>query len=302
MPRTPSLHWMTTHVTTADGALLRAFVYEPAGADEYTPTVVMAHGWALDHRSWEPVARQLAADGGARLVAYDQRGHGESTLSHGRWRTGGETVHGLGNDLAQVINALVPPQSPLVLAGHSMGGMTVMAFAGLHPDVVRARVCAVVLVSTSAGDVRGLGVPGDALAARVLAHIPLKPGRLVLPVGQRRTSFGEHPNPADVDEVCRQIGNTRLSTTGTYYAALTAHDEKTALANLATVPVIVLSGTEDKLLPTKHSQRLVDAIPGAQLERIDGAGHMLMYEATDAVTSAVRRGLAQTSVIDDYRV
>lgn len=278
----------TRHVRTDDGARLAAFVSEPAAASPGTPTVVLAHGWTLDHRSWEPVVERLVADGDVRVVAWDQRGHGASTLANGGWRSGGESVRALGADLLAVVDACVPKESRLVLAGHSMGGMTVMAFAGLHPDVIGERVDGVVLVSTSAGDLRGPKLPGLGLAINVISRLPLRLGRLVTMGSQRRGGFGLDPREDDVRAAREQIGSTRLSTTGAFYRALMAHDEVAALAALARVPVRILVGSRDILTPQRHARALAEAMPDAELTVLDGRGHMLTYEAPDEVHDAIR--------------
>lgn len=283
------LHWKSREVVTPDGARLAVFVNEPSNAPAGAPTVVMAHGWTLDHRSWEPVAERLAADG-CRVVAWDQRGHGGSTLAGGATRGGEASVRALGDDLLAVIEATTEPSSPVVLAGHSMGGMTIMAFAGLHPDVVRERVQSVVLVATSAGELRGLRIPGEALAMRAFSRIPMRAGRFATKRTQR-LSFGQNPRPEDLVAARAQTSGTRLSTTGSYYRALMEHDETKALASLAHTPVHVLVGTRDILTPPRHAKALAEALPDADVSFLEGKGHMLTYEAPDEVTNAIRTGL-----------
>ena len=140
-------------------------------------TVVLAHGWTLTHESWLPVVELLRARFGVRVVAFDQPGHGRSTPES---RT--PTVHELGEVLHRVLTALAPT-GPLVLAGHSMGGMTIMAWAADHADELAARVRGVVFVATSAKVGRGPA----AAAPRAGAHAGLGP----------RSTGGARP--ADVD-------------------------------------------------------------------------------------------------------
>ncbi|MGL4745189.1 MAG: alpha/beta hydrolase, partial [Dermatophilaceae bacterium] len=109
------------------------------------PTVVLVHGFALAVQSWV-LQRRALRHNGFRVVTYDQRGHGRS----GQPDLPSCTVDQLARDLDAVLRATCPV-GPVVLVGHSMGGMTVMAWAGGHPDVVRERVVAVALVSTSPG-------------------------------------------------------------------------------------------------------------------------------------------------------
>lgn len=284
------LSWSNRDVVTADGARLAVFVHEPADPAPDVPTVVLAHGWTLDHRSWEPVARRLAADDRCRIVTWDQRGHGASTVAGGASYGGRASVRALGDDLLTVITACADEASPIILAGHSMGGMTIMAFAGLHPDIVRERVQGVVFVATSAGDLRGLRVPGAAITMRAISRIPLRGGRFVSRRSQR-LSFGAHPRREDLLATHAQNSATRLSTTGSFYRALMEHDETQALASLTKTPVHVLVGTRDVLTPPRHARALAEALPEADVSFLKGKGHMLTYEAPDEVANAIRSHL-----------
>src|SRR4051812_13921599 len=92
-------------------------------------TVVLLHGWTLDNRLW----RQQIADlpdrlgGPAQLLVFDLRGHGRSSATRGA----DATLEQLADDLAAVIEQ-VAPTGPLVLVGHSLGGMTIMEYAHRH--------------------------------------------------------------------------------------------------------------------------------------------------------------------------
>lgn len=271
----------------SDGAQLAAYVHEPLTATDQTPTIVLAHGWCLSYRSWLPVIRRLATRGDTRVIAWDQRGHGASTLAGGSMRPSGESLPRLGDDLAAVVDQLVPARSRVTLGGHSMGGMTVLAFAGRHPDLL-ARVDRVLLASTAMG---GLGDPDSRLAlqaTRIASRMRGRPGRLVTARSQRRTSFGEHPRPEDVRATATIIGRTRVSTIGTFYAAMMAYDEEASAPLLAGRPVTVVVGSRDRLTPRRFARLLGNAIPGASLTVLDGVGHMTPYEAVDTLVSELR--------------
>ncbi|WP_311197902.1 alpha/beta fold hydrolase [Ornithinimicrobium sp. INDO-MA30-4] len=136
---------------------------------EGSPTVVLAHGYALDHRYWHYQADALV-EAGYRVVLWDQRGHGRSTAAESH----AYSIKGLGDDLALLISEMIP-HGPIVLIGHSMGGMTVMAYAGSHLEEFAQRIVGVGLISTSAGDLDkvnwGLGERGGALLARGLTAL-----------------------------------------------------------------------------------------------------------------------------------
>lgn len=273
-------------VITADGARLAAYVREPS--HRAAATVVLAHGWTLDHRCWDPVIAGLP--GTLRLVLWDQRGHGLSTLRDGRMTTHGESVRELGGDLATILDELVPADSPMVLCGHSMGAMTVMAYAGRRPDELRARVRGVVLASTACDDLHGLGIPGERLAMRVAKRVHVRPGRLV-PRRTVRQVFGRHPHACDVAQTREQLGHTMLSTTATFYFALMAHDESASMPALDSVPTSVLVGTRDRLTPCSCARSLAHRLPHGSLTELPERGHMLPYEDADTVVAAIAAAL-----------
>ncbi|TWP39012.1 alpha/beta fold hydrolase [Leekyejoonella antrihumi] len=275
-------------VITEDGARLAAYVTSPPNATPLTPTVVLAHGWTLDHRSWSRVIDELPDN--LRVVLWDQRGHGRSTLRAGRMRTGRESIRQLGEDLAAIIEALVPTESPIVLAGHSMGGMTIMAYAGQQPEFLLRRVRGVVLASTASDGLRGPGIPGERLAMKVLSKIPLRLGWVVT-AGMMRGGFGRNPRQADLEHARTQLAGTRLSTIGTFYFALMDHNETGSLQALDAVPVSVLVGSKDTLSPLRYAQSLVDNLPHSRLTELPERGHMLPYEDVDTVVAAIAAAL-----------
>ena len=279
----PEGHRRRVSVPTADGAVLRAWEHTaPERSEGALPTVVLAHGWTLTHRSWLPVVERLQDQRPVRVVLYDQRGHGQSS-----WGRGPTSIRSLAHDLAAVIDVLAP-RGRLVLGGHSMGGMTVMAYAGTHAEQLRARVGGVALVATSSGD---LGRPLPSLpemALRLAARGPRIPaGPAVRARAQREFLFGDTAHPADVKAVRDQIAGTTLPAFGRFYAAFNEHDETEALAQLDGIPTMVLAGERDRVTSVRHSRRIAELTPHSDLRVLAGKGHMLAYEATDEVVSAL---------------
>jgi pimeloyl-ACP methyl ester carboxylesterase len=281
-------------VSAPDGTRLRVQVYAaatavagltgslPGAPPGSSPTVVLAHGWTLTHASWLPVVDRLTEQG-LRVVTWDQRGHGRS--GHIR---GPATERSLGDDLAAVL-AVVAPDGPLVLGGHSMGGMTVMAYAGLHPREFTDRVTGVVLVSTVA-DSLGQRLPvRTGRVMKLVARLPrIRAGRFVTLAGQRRLLFGPGADAAHVVLTREQVAATTLPTMGRFYQAIAEHDEARALSHLDGIPTVVLVGDRDRLTPPRDSERIAELVPHAQLRLLPGRGHMLAYEATDEVVDAFR--------------
>ena len=271
-------------MTTSDGARLAAYVHEPSDPASAS-TVVLSHGWTLAHQSWHLVTERLPES--LRVVTYDQRGHGHSTFGRGGRRPKGESVRRLGSDLASVIDQCVPAGSALILGGHSMGGMSVMAYAGAHPAAFEGRVQRVLLTSTAISGLTGAGMRGETTAMRLFARSPGRMGRLVTLKGQR-TLYGVNPDPRLVESTRALTARTSLRAFGAFHAALMEHDETAAAATLATVPVTVVVGTRDRLTSKRLGTALAAQIPGARLEVLDGVGHMTPYEVPDLLAGILR--------------
>lgn len=281
--RTTTVSTRTLSIPAAHGASLGATEFNPEPAEADAPTLILAHGWTLARACWEPVVREVQSHRAVRVVTYDQRGHGRSTWGSVR----AQSIKGLADDLATVV-AATAPTGPLVLAGHSMGGMTILAYAGAHSPAFRDRVRGVALVSTTASIEGRPEVRGEALAMALAARVPLLrtgmfvPGRVL-----RDLNFGENPDKAHVRDATRLMGRTSLATTGRYFASIRDHDETESLGEFAEVPTHILVGTKDRLTPVRWSRSLHDGIPGSQLTVLPGKGHMLTHEATDVVADAI---------------
>ncbi|KNX38368.1 hypothetical protein VV01_16385 [Luteipulveratus halotolerans] len=194
-------------------------------------------------------------------------------------------MRALGDDLAAVVDELVPADSPLHLGGHSMGGMTVMAYAGSHPDEFTRRLRRVLLASTAISGVRRKGLP---LERRVGALANRVPGRMrLIPATAAARQFGSASAPADVAALLAMLRTSRVAAYSSYFSALLDHDESRAAQTLSLVPVTVVTGTSDTILPHRVSERAAAAIPGAELHVLDSVGHMTPYEVPDLLVRAL---------------
>ncbi|PXY32458.1 alpha/beta fold hydrolase [Prauserella muralis] len=277
---------------TGDGTSLHV---EQTGPADAAATLVLVHGWTQDHRTWDRVLPGLPRD--VRVVRYDLRGHGLSDPA----RPGTATIDHLADDLAELL-ADRAPGGRLVLAGHSMGGMTIMALADRHPGLVADRVAGVGFVATSCCDMDRitLGLPGAAGSgaarierrlARLLAEyrgeaLPLRPA--AARAGARWLVFGRRPRRQDVASVADQLLRAHPASVGGFQKAISLHDRRVALAALRTTRAVVLAGEADRLCPVRHAETIAEELPSARFVLYPGAGHMLPQERAAEVAAQLR--------------
>jgi pimeloyl-ACP methyl ester carboxylesterase len=286
-------------VVTDEGIPLHV---EITGSRKAPVTVVLVHGFCLDMGTFHFQRRALSEVEGVRVVAYDQPGHGRS----GRLEKGEYTLDLLGAALRKVIEETTP-KGRVVLLGHSMGGMAIMAMADKWPEMFKpeGRVAAVALVSTSAGELHGVtfGLPQVLVRFRK-PLLPLISGAGWVTAGMldrardastdlawlltRRYGFGsDKPSPAIVSYVEQMNSATRTEAVARYLRTLYTHDRVMALGALADIPVLVICGDEDLLTPVEHSEAICRALPTAELVVVPRGGHVVLLEHSEAVNAVL---------------
>nr|BAD44773.1 putative lipase [Streptomyces lavendulae subsp. lavendulae] len=275
-------------------------------------TVVFCHGYCLSQDSWH--FQRAALRGVVRSVYWDQRSHGRS--ARGLAQADGEpvTIDQLGRDLKAVIDAAAP-EGPLVLVGHSMGGMTVMALAEQFPELVRERVLGVALVGTSSGrlDEVTYGLPsiGQGAVRRLLPGVLKALGSQVELVerGRRATadlfagmiklySFGSREvDPGVARFAERLIEATPIDVVAEFYPAFQTHDKSAALQRFAELPVTVVAGDRDMITPAAHSVAIKEELPAAELVVLEETGHLMMLERPEIVTGLLTGLLARAGAV-----
>jgi pimeloyl-ACP methyl ester carboxylesterase len=290
---------ITREVVTDDGVALRV-IEEPDDAPAGAPTVIFTHGYGLSLDAWP--GQRDALRGLARVILWDQRGHGGSQRG-----VPGTTIERLGSDLGCVLDA-VAPTGPVVLVGHSMGGMTIMALADERPELFGTRVTAVALLATSAGGIAdvdlGLPRPVARLAHRVAPSIGAAlesegPVSALLERARRSSSdlgllvtrayaFGSTVPPDGTRLVSDLIAGTPVEVLADLLPALQGHDKLHALHVLERCDLLVMVGDSDLLTPAGHSYEIVRHVPSAELVILPGVGHMLTLEAVEDVNKHLR--------------
>ncbi|WP_374404228.1 alpha/beta fold hydrolase [Streptomyces sp. 35G-GA-8] len=290
---------------SADGTRIHVEVH----GEEGRPAVVLAHGWTCSIRFWAAQLADLAAD--HRVIVYDQRGHGRSAAPAGH--SAGYSTDALADDLEAVLAATLEPGERAVLAGHSMGGMTLMAAA--RRPAFREHAAAVLLCSTGSSRL----VPEALL-------VPMRPGRTrtwinrrilgsraplgpVTPLSRRILRYGTMGPGAAPDRVarCARIVHACPRPVRVAWAHVLGTLDLDAEVRELRVPTAVIVGSADRLTPPVRARALAAALPEPAgptgptgptgltgpngptgLTELTGVGHMTPVEAPEAVTGAIR--------------
>lgn len=260
-------------------------------------TVVFVHGFALNLDCWH--FQRAAYRGLVRTVFYDQRSHGRS----GRSTASNSTIEQLGSDLMSVLDA-VAADGPVVLVGHSMGGMSIVALAEQRPDLFGDRVVGVGLISTTAGGLEPSrillpmvpakltgGVTYRAVRTLARRHRTIdgirRAGRAVAMVATDLFAFGDEVPAAYVDFADEMLSATPFEVVADFFPHLRSLDKFHAVESMSQVPTTVICGTDDKITSIGHSRKLHDRIAGSTLLECEDAGHLVILERHDQVNAAL---------------
>jgi len=235
-----------------------------------------------------------ALAGRLRVVAYDQRGHGAS----GAPGPAGFSTQALADDLSAVLDAVLAPGTQAVVAGHSMGGMTMIAFAGRHPEQLQRQVAAGLIASSGMSHLMSrsrivpmplpLATAMAPVSARVIAISP--PGQKVNGLQRVITKYAALSRSATREQVefCARIVGACPRATRSGFARMMQHMNLDAHVADFSVPTVVVAGDRDKLTPVWHTRRLAAVLPRLVEEiEIADAGHMTPVQCADQVNTAI---------------
>ena len=291
-------------VTTPDGVVLHTEVDELDGetGDRSDLTLVLVHGYALSMDCWHFQRKHFR--GRIRQVLYDQRSHGRS----GRSAPEKCRVAVLSQDLLQVLDE-VAGDGPVVLAGHSMGGMTIMRLALTHPELFGTRIRGVALFATAAGEMADYslirGLPGRVFSRlveptmAVLNRIPelvqntRTAGSDLSFVVTKQGAFGSEVPASYVDFVIEMLGQTPLEVIADFYPAFAELDEYEAFHVLRRVETAVIGGEDDTVTPVHHTDRIIEALPDADVRRLANCGHLGIIEHAGAFNEVLEAMIAR---------
>ncbi|WP_306358834.1 MULTISPECIES: alpha/beta fold hydrolase [unclassified Nocardia] len=281
-------------VRTADGVALAVREYGPRDAPL---TVVLLHGHCLRAESWTYVRDAMARYPGARVVCYDHRGHGASAAAPRH------TYHleQLARDLRDILDA-VAPTGPVILVGHSMGGMTVLTYVSQRPHEIGTRIVGVGLIATAASGLADAGFgrllhnplislfqTAVRFAPTVMQRAKLLACKVFAPI-VRAAEFGDRKVSPRVLALANAMHNqTSIVTMAGFLSSFMSYDQTDALAVLSKVPTLVVCGAADLMTPPAHSVAIAAAVDYADLVVVDTAGHSVILEQPVPVADAICR-------------
>jgi pimeloyl-ACP methyl ester carboxylesterase len=265
-----------------------------AGTPEAGLTVVLVHGYALDHRVWHRVVTELTASGPIHVIAYDQRGHGSSDPATEETATTDQ----LADDLGELIERAAP-RGPVVVAGHSMGGMVAMTTAERRPMLFRQRVVGTVFLATATNGLSESSLAWPKSVGKLVRELERAFGPIVRAVrdkiepaktaGLRWWLFGDEPREEDVDLTAEMVWSHWPETVALFRPAVDRYDREAALTVTGERPVIAVVGDEDRLCPESNARALAGAVEDGEAVVLDDAGHMLPLERPAEVAAQILR-------------
>jgi len=281
---------------TFDGLRLDVRTYGPQDA---ALTVLLAHCWMVNQGDWMYQVRDLQREfgHGIRIVTWDARGHGASDPSP----RAACTIENLGRDMGEIIDTYASP-GKLVLAGHSIGGMTMLALAEQRPELFD-RVVGAAFVATSSGRLNTVTLGMPEIGPRLRAQIPrvlafrsrtlTKKARRRAPIIERqfvrRFAFGKPMRLTDAALMVEGVISLPAASMAGFYDTAMEHERTAALKVYDGIPTQVLVGTRDLITPPEHGRRIAENVEGAVLTLVPDAGHMLPLERDELVTGVLIR-------------
>ena len=241
--------------------------------------IVFIHGFPLNKKMWEPQLQGLANE--ARLLAPDLRGHGETEAVHGTY-----SMDLLAGDcLAFLKKAGV--EGPFVICGLSMGGYIAMAFYRRYPE----QVAGLILAATRAGADSPEGQANRERAAETARKEGSSP--IVASMLPKMMSPKTYERRPDLVEQVKQIME-KTSVEGIIGAQLGMKDrpDSSPVLREMQVPVLILHGADDQIIPPSEAQAMQAAILDSRLHILSESGHLLNMEQPALFNQTVRGFLA----------
>ena len=262
-----------------DGSRLRTLFLQPDDGSTKARTVVLAHGFGSDANSWAILAPKLAGQGFA-VLAFDQRCHGSSTAGRN-----GVSTAAMISDYGAIVDAY--DLRDAILVGHSMGGFLSLAFLLEGREDSVARIGALMLMATFAGNVTK-DAPQNKLQIPLIKYGVLQKLLRVDPIkhGFTKSLVGDHYHQDMAEAFVPGFLRADHQQLIPILEAMVEEDRYSLLPTLD-MPCTVVVGTEDKTTPEFHSVALHEGIAGSRSVALIGSGHALNWEAPDQVAALI---------------
>ncbi len=237
--------------------------------------LLFVHGFPLSRGTWEKQVMAFRPD--HRVIAPDLPGLGESGV-----RAGSVSMSQYADDLFALMQHL--NVGPVTLVGHSMGGYVALAFAKAYPEMLKG----LVLVGTKGG----ADTPEVAAARRATAEKVRTEGSSVVVNAMAPKMLSPSNTDAAMSASVRDF-MTPSKPEGAIGALLGMADRPDAGAWLGWIKVrtLVITGTDDVIMPISESEALAKAIPAAELKLIPKAGHLVAFECSEAFNGILKAWL-----------
>jgi len=250
------------------------------------PTLVLVHGWFCNTDMWH-YQKKLLSDR-YRVVCFDQRGHRRSDCP----LDGSCTIDAMAGDLKAALDTYAADE-PVVLAGHSMGGMSIIKYVHLYPEELGRRVRGVALVDTSNVPMRETCVGGETLGSLqkpvvepvfkwVTEHPGLADGAKKVLVhtapfllATRYLGYGSGASLTQMEYIQEMAKKTTMKGACEAGLGILYQEEPVSLEGLrrSGVPVLIWVGEKDKLTRPEVSIRMKEQLPDAELLVVPDTGH-----------------------------
>ena len=263
-------------ITSTDGTKISTVAM---GSDTSDKVVVLAHGYAVDMHCWNIIATDLVQRG-YKVIAFDQRGHGRSTV--GSQGVGSQQMV---DDYLAILRDYEVRNG--VLVGHSMGGFIAIRALVEQSTAMAQHLRGCLLMATFAGDINRKNLQNRVQIPIIKSGIM---GKLISNNGISRSFakslFGD---VKDADMINAFIDSFRKSDLKSLVPILMAFVKENRYAHLSeiTMPCTIIVGTKDKTTPPFHTDQLHAGIKNSKLVRVASKGHMLNWEAPDALVQEI---------------
>jgi non-heme chloroperoxidase len=277
-------------IPSSDGALIRA-VSKGSGR-----TVVLVHGLSQNMLEWSVLWPKLV-EAGYRVIAVDLRGHGKSTVG-----SDGMTTAAMARDVAQILEHYDVRDG--ILVGHSLGGFIASVFLTEQSKVANERLGGAVLVATFAGTILQ-GSPGWDPGPAPPDGTWKESVGYAITVGVVRSGFLPWFVQTDAGHVLSRGmmgGKPNYSAIHVALQMMAHHDSTRALPIMKAsyledyypklrdvrIPCVAIGGDADTAVRPWHIERLARDIPKGRAISVPGVGHLINWEAPDALVEAIR--------------